>query len=310
MQNTPKVKFYFKIIKEALDAFIDNKGLKLSASLAYYTIFALAPMLVVVLSVGGIFYGHEALQGKLFNQLNDFLGNDTAFQIQDTVKNLALSGKSNLALITGVITLIIGASGVFVEIQDSINQIWGVKSMPKKGWLKLLINRLVSLSMVASLGFLLIVSLMINSLILAFNSEISRFLPDFMMGFFNAINFIITFSVLTSLFAIIYKVLPDAEIEWKSVRAGSVFTAILFLLGKYLIGFYITYAAIGSIYGAAGTIIIIAVWVYYSAAILFFGAEFTWAFAKVKGLVIKPSKFAVSIKMIEVEQGKKPVDLK
>lgn len=309
MQITRNVQFYLKIIREAFDAFIDNKGLKLSASLAYYTLFSLAPMLVVVLSVGGIFYGHEALQGKLFNQLNDFLGNDTAFQIQDTVKNLALSGKSNLALITGLITLIIGASGVFVEIQDSINQIWGVKSVPKKGWLKLLVNRLVSLSMVASLGFLLIVSLMINSLILAFSSEISGFLPDFMMAFFNVINFIITFSVLTSLFAIIYKVLPDAEIEWKIVKTGSVFTALLFLLGKYLIGFYITYAAIGSIYGAAGTIIIIAVWVYYSAAILFFGAEFTWAFAKVKGLVIKPSKFAISIKMIEVEQGKKPLDL-
>jgi membrane protein len=163
--------------------------------------------------------------------------------------------------------------------------------------------------MVATLGFLLIVSLMINSVVLAFSTELTRILPDVLMIFFDAINFIITFFVLMTLFAIVYKVLPDVEIEWKNVKAGSFFTAALFMLGKYLIGFYITFAGIGSIYGAAGTIIIIAVWVYYSAAILFFGAEYTWAYAKLKGLEIKPSKFAVSIKQIEIEQGKKPVDL-
>lgn len=309
MQKITDYKFYFKILKESFHAFIDDKGLKLSASLAYYTIFSLAPMLIVLLSVGGIFYGHDALEGKIFRELNDFVGNDAALQIQTTLKKLALSGKSNIAIITGIVTLLIGASGVFVEIQDSINDIWRVKAVPKKGWLKLIINRIISLSMVATLGFLLIVSLMINSVVLAFSSELARILPDFIMVFFDAINFIITFLVLMSLFAIIYKVLPDVEIEWKNVKAGSFFTAILFMLGKYLIGFYIAYAGIGTIYGAAGTIIIIAVWVYYSAAILFFGAEFTWSYAKVKGLEIKPSKYAVSIKQIEIERGKKPIDL-
>lgn len=309
MHRITDYKFYTKILKEAFNAFIDDKGLKLSASLAYYTIFSLAPMLIVLLSVGGIFYGHDALQGKIFRELNDFIGNDAAMQIETTLKKLALSGKSNIAIITGLVTLLIGASGVFVEIQDSINEIWRVKAVPKKGWLKLIVNRIISLSMVATLGFLLIVSLMINSVVLVFSTELARILPEFIMVFFDAINFIITFLVLMSLFAIIYKVLPDVEIEWKNVKAGSFFTAILFVLGKYLIGFYITFAGIGSIYGAAGTIIIIAVWVYYSAAILFFGAEFTWSYAKVKGLHIKPSKYAVSVKKIEVEQGKKPVDL-
>ncbi|MBU1374161.1 MAG: YihY/virulence factor BrkB family protein [Bacteroidetes bacterium] len=309
MHRITDYKFYTKILKEAFNAFIDDKGLKLSASLAYYTIFSLAPMLIVLLSVGGIFYGHDALQGKIFRELNDFIGNDAAMQIETTIKKLALSGKSNVAIITGIVTLLIGASGVFVEIQDSINEIWRVKAVPKKGWLKLIVNRMISLSMVASLGFLLIVSLMINSIVLAFSTELARILPEFIMVFFDAINFIITFLVLMSLFAIIYKVLPDVEIEWKNVKAGSFFTAVLFMLGKYLIGFYIALAGIGSIYGAAGTIIIIAVWVYYSAAILFFGAEFTWSYAKVKGLHIRPSKYAVSVKKIEVEQGKKPVDL-
>jgi membrane protein len=309
MHRITDYKFYTKILKETFNAFIDDKGLKLSASLAYYTIFSLAPMLIVLLSVGGIFYGHDALQGKIFRELNDFIGNEAAMQIQATLKKLALSGKSNIAIITGLVTLLIGASGVFVEIQDSINQIWRVKSVPKKGWLKLIVNRIISLSMVATLGFLLIVSLMINSVVLVFSTELARILPEFIMVFFDAINFIITFLVLMSLFAIIYKVLPDVEIEWKNVKAGSFFTAVLFMLGKYLIGFYITFAGIGSIYGAAGTIVIIAVWVYYSAAILFFGAEFTWSYAKVKGLEIRPSKYAVSVKQIEVLHGKNPVDL-
>jgi membrane protein len=225
------------------------------------------------------------------------------------LQKLALSGKSTIAIITGVITLLIGASGIFIEIQDSINQIWRVKAVPKKGWLKLIINRILSLSMIASLGFILIVSLLINSLVLVFSDMLTRYLPDFTLIFIDVINLGITFIVLMTLFAVIYKVLPDVEITWKQVKAGAFFTALLFMLGKYLIGLYIQFAAVGDIYGAAGTVVVIAVWVYYSAAILFFGAEFTWAYAKIKGAVIRPSSQAVSVKQVEVEQGNKPVDM-
>jgi membrane protein len=287
-----KVVNYIEVFKETFNGFIEDKGLKLSASLAYYTIFSLAPMLIVLLSVGGLFYGEDALQGKIFSQINDFIGNEAALQIQDMLKNLALSGKSVTAIVTGVVTLLIGATGIFVEIQDSLNQIWRVKTSPKTGWVKLLMDRILSLSMVASLGFLLIVSLMVNSVVLILSSSLSKFLPDFTLIFIDVINLGITFGVLVSLFAIIYKVLPDAEIPWHDVRTG----------------LYIAYASISSIYGATGTIVVIAVWVYYSAAILFFGAEFTWAYAKVKDEKIKPSKHAVSIKRIEIEQGHKPVD--
>ncbi len=302
-------KDYPQILKETFNAFMTDKGLKLSASLAYYTIFSLAPMLIVLLSIGGIFYGQDALQGKVFSQINDFIGNEAAAQIQETLQKLQLSGKSNIAAITGVITLLLGASGIFIEIQDSINTIWRVKAVPKKGWIKLIVDRVLSLSMVASLGFILIVSLMINSLVLVFSDALTRFLPDFTLFFIDALNLAITFAVLMSLFAIIFKVLPDVEITWKQVKSGAFFTALLFMLGKYLIGLYIQYAAVGDIYGAAGTVVIIAVWVYYSAAILFFGAEFTWAYAKVREDVIRPSKYAVSIQQIEIENGKKPVDL-
>lgn len=302
-------KDYPSILKETFNAFMDDKGLKLSASLAYYTIFSLAPMLIVLLSIGGIFYGQDALQGKIFSQLNDFIGVDAAAQIQTTLQKLQLSGKSTVAAVTGVITLIIGASGIFIEIQDSINQIWRVKAVPKKGWLKLIINRVLSLSMIASLGFILIVSLLINSLVLIFSDVLTRFLPEFTLIFIDVLNLGITFIVLMSLFAIIYKVLPDVDISWKQVKAGAFFTAVLFMLGKYIIGLYIQFAAVGDIYGAAGTVVVVAVWVYYSAAILFFGAEFTFAYAKVRDDTIRPSKHAVAIKQVEVEQHQNKVDL-
>jgi membrane protein len=309
MEIKSKFRFYIKLLKETFNAFIDDKGLKLSASLAYYTIFSLAPMLLVLLAIGGIFYGQDALQGKVFNQLNDFIGNEQAAQIQEMMQKLAISDKGFTAITVGVITLLIGASGVFIEIQDSINQIWRVKAVPKKGWLKLIVNRILSLSMVASLGFLLIVFLLVNSVILAFSNVLTGYLPSFTLIFIDIINFGLTFIVLMTLFATIYKILPDVEITWKQVKAGSFFTALLFMLGKFIIGLYIKYAAVGDIYGSAGTVVIIAVWVYYSAAILFFGAEFTWAYAKLNHDIIKPSKYAVSLKQIEVEQGSKPVDL-
>lgn len=302
-------KDYPQILKETFNAFMNDRGLKLSAALAYYTIFSLAPMLIVLLSVGGIFYGQDALQGKVFSEINDFIGNEAAAQIQSMLQKLQLSGKSNIAAFTGVVTLIIGASGIFIEIQDSINLIWRVKAVPKKGWLKLIINRVLSLSMIASLGFILIVSLLINSLVLVFSDVLMRFLPDFTLIFIDVVNLGITFLVLMTLFAIIYKVLPDVEITWKQVKSGAFFTALLFMLGKYLIGLYIQYAAVGDIYGAAGTVVVIAVWVYYSAAILFFGAEFTWAYAKIRGDIIKPSKHAVSVKQVEIENGSEAVDL-
>ncbi|OAQ38914.1 ribonuclease BN [Pedobacter psychrophilus] len=296
-------KYYFEILSETFDSFMSDKGLKLSAALAYYTIFSLAPMMIVLISIGGIFYGQDALQGKVFSQINDLIGSEAALQIQDILKKLALSGKGTVAAVLGVITLIIGASGIFIEIQDSINMIWRVRAVPKKGWLKLIINRVLSLSMIASLGFILIVSLLINSVIAAFSNILIKFLPDFTLIFIDIINLGITFVVLMSLFAVIYKVLPDVEITWKQVKAGAFFTALLFMLGKYLIGLYVQYAAVGDIYGAAGTTIVIAVWVYYSAAILYFGAEFTWAYAKVRGDLIKPSKHAVALRITETELG-------
>ncbi|MFD1629939.1 YihY/virulence factor BrkB family protein [Pseudopedobacter beijingensis] len=299
-----RLKEILNILINSFNAFMDDKGLKLSAALSYYTIFSLGPMLLVLLSLAGIFYQEEAIEGKVFTEIIGFVGPEAAGLIQSVLSNLALSGKSNIAIITGIVTLVLGATGVFIEIQDSINMIWKVKATPEKGWLKLIINRVLSLSMIATLGFLLIVSLIVNSMVTMFSSFLSNFVPEETLFLFDYANVGVTFLVLVILFGIVYKVLPDATIKWRNVVSGAIFTSLLFMLGKYLIGLYIGYASVGSVYGAAGTIVVIAVWVYYSAAILFFGAEFTKAYAEAKGENIQPSKHAVAID-IEVFPVKK-----
>lgn len=193
------IKTIFKLIIESFNSFNNDKGLKLSAALSYYTIFSLGPMLLVLLSLAGIFYEEEAIEGKVFDEIVGFVGADAAILIQSVLKNLALSGKSTFTIITGVVTLILGATGVFIEIQDSINLIWRVKAIPKKGWIKLIINRALSLSMVGALGFLLIVTLIINSLVTAFNDILSRFVPEQTLFLFDYTNIGITFIVLVIL---------------------------------------------------------------------------------------------------------------
>ena len=293
---------FFKIAKATLMGFLDDKGMKLSAALAYYTIFALAPLLLLLISLAGIFLGKDAIQGKVFEELNGLIGASAALQIQDMIKAIELSDKSTFALVIGIFTLFIGATSIFGEIQDSINIIWKVKAKPKKGWLKLLKNRLLSSSLIVSLGFLLIVSLIANGMILAMMDRLSRFLPDMTVWIANISNTAITFIVITVLFGAIFKVLPDVKIKWKDVRTGAIFTACLFLIGRFLIGLYISTTATGSTFGAAGSLIVVLVWIYYTAVILYLGAEFTQVYAEYKGHHIEPADFAVAIVEKELEK--------
>ena len=294
--------FFFKIAKATLMGFLDDKGMKLSAALAYYTIFALAPLLLLLISLAGIFLGKDAIQGKVFEELNGLIGASAALQIQDMIKAIELSDKSTFALVIGIFTLFIGATSIFGEIQDSINIIWKVKAKPKKGWLKLLKNRLLSSSLIVSLGFLLIVSLIANGMILAMMDRLSRFLPDMTVWIANILNTAITFIVITILFGAIFKVLPDVKIKWKDVRTGAIFTACLFLIGRFLIGLYISTTATGSTFGAAGSLIVVLVWIYYTAVILYLGAEFTQVYAEYKGHHIEPADFAVAVIQKELEK--------
>ena len=289
------------IIVEAFNGFLNDRCLKLSAALAYYTVFSLAPLLVLVISLASIFFGEEAIRGQVFSQINGLVGNEAAAQIQDMIKNVGLSGKTNTALAIGIGTLVIGATTIFIEIQESVNLIWRVKPKPKRGWLKLIKDRLLSSSLIVSLGFLLLVSLLVNGLILALSDVVSRILPGIGIYIISGVNLLISTGVVAVLFAVIFKVLPDAKISWKDVRWGALFTALLFMLGRYVIGLYIETTGTSSTYGAAGSLIVILTWIYYTAAILYFGAEFTLAYANHFGAKIAPADYAVYVEQTERE---------
>lgn len=293
---------FVKVTINTFTGFINDKGLKLSAALAYYTVFSLAPLLLLMISLAGLVLGREAIQGKIFGELRGLIGTDAAWQIQEMIRNIELSGKSTFAFITGAITLLLGATSIFGEIQDSINIIWKVKAKPKKGWLKLIKDRLLSSSLVISLGFLLVVSLVLNGVLLALTDRLMRILPQITVLLAEVINAAFSFLVITTLFGAIFKVLPDVKIKWKDVRAGAFFTACLFMLGRFLIGLYISASGTGTTFGAAGSLIVILVWVYYTAAILYIGAEFTQVFAEYKGHSIEPADYAVHVEQKEIER--------
>ena len=295
----------WKITKQTFVDFFDNKVLKLSAALAYYTIFSLPALLIIVIWISDIFYGREAVEGTVYGQIAGFVGKDAATQIQETIRNAALSTDSGIATIVGLITLIIGSTSMFGEIQDSINQIWRLKPKPKKGkgWIKLLLNRLLSFSMIITLGFLLLVSLAVNGILEVFINRLTAAFPETQVVVVYIINLILTFAIISFLFGFIFKVLPDAKIRWRHVRAGAFTTALLFMIGKFLIGYYLGHSKMSSAYGAAGSVIVILVWVYYSAIILYFGAAFTRVYAIHRGSHIFPNNYAVWVEQVEVESS-------
>lgn len=289
------------ILKESYEDFGNNKSLRMSAALAFYTVFSIAPMLIVIISLCDMFYGKAAIEGAIYKNLQDFLGADAALQIEQIIKNATISRDLSLASFVGICALIIAATGVFAEIQDSINFIWRLKAKPKKGWIKLILNRVLSFSLVVSMGFILLVSLVVNSLLDLLGGQLLKFFPEIAIFLAHGINLFITFITVSALFAIIFKVLPDARMHWRDVLTGSVATAILFMLGKAAISYYLGKTHISTTYGAAGSVVIILLWVYYSAAILYFGASFTRAYALKTGRNIFPNDYAVWIQEIELE---------
>jgi len=284
------------LFKETISGFIDDGALRLSASLSYYTIFSLPPLLIIIITLSGLIFGDEAVRGELFGQINGLVGNSAALQIQETLKNIKLSNNSNFITTLSIILLIIGASGIFVEIQDSINYIWGIKAKPKRGFIKFIYNRLISFSMIGVMGFLLLVGLIVNSLMDALNRFLAARFPVDTIYILYTINLILVFVIITLLFTVIFKTLPDGKIAIRDSLVGASFTAILFMIGKFSIGFYLSRYNIASIYGASGSIILILIWVYYSAIILYFGAEFTKAYAILHGDKIVPYSYSVYIR--------------
>ncbi|HTN36079.1 MAG TPA: YihY/virulence factor BrkB family protein [Arachidicoccus sp.] len=297
------VKHIWKALKQTISDFTEINIMRMSAALAYYTIFGLAPMIIIVLSLSSLFVRHKP-SGYVFDQLNDLLGPNAAQQVHDIITNVLSQNDGIMMQIVGIVALIVSATGIFTEMQDSINVIWRVKAKPRKGWLKLLLNRLLSFSIVVSLGFILLVSLLINAVIAALMTRFNNIFPATEVYTSYAINIGLTFITITCLFAIIFKVLPDAKVKWRDVLNGAITTAILFMAGKFLIGYYLQNSNISNTFGAAGSIIIILSWVYYSAIILYFGAAYTRANAQIKGRQIYPNEYAVWIETIEKKADK------
>lgn len=287
------------LLKETFTEFIDDNGMKLSAALSYYTVFSLPPLLIIIISALGFFFGADAVRGEIFWQINGLVGNSAALQIQETIKNVSLSNSNTFVTTIGVIVLLVGASGVFSEIQGSINYIWGIEAKPNRSIIRFLKNRLMSFSMIGTAGFLLMVGLIINSLMDVLNKRLIVYLPDLNVNFYYTINTIILFIIITILFTMIFKTLPDGKVVLRDCIIGAAFTAVLFMLGKFAIGAYLGSSGIASVYGAAGSIILILVWVYYSAVILYFGAEFTKVYAHTHGKKIIPNKYSVRIEKIK-----------
>jgi membrane protein len=289
-------KFSFGLVwqslKQSFKGFSEDKITKLSASLAYYTVFSIGPLLFLIIFIAGLALGKEAIQGNVYNQLDHLIGADAAKQVQDILKGVSLSGKGGLAVVIGVITLLIGATSVFAEMQDSINSIWGVKQKPSAGIWQTIKSRLLSFGLIGSLAFLLLVSLAVTAVISGIGDRIQRMVPGLGVVLFEIINAIISIGITSLLFAIIFKVLPDIKTAWKNIWPGAIFTSLLFLLGKYGISAYISSSEVGTTYGAAGSLVILLLWVYYSSIILYFGAEFTKFYALDKGAKVTPEPYA------------------
>jgi membrane protein len=289
----------WQITKKTTVAWLKADPFRQSAIIAYYAIFSIPALLVIIITCAGFAFGKEAVQGEISNQIGSVIGHDNAKQVEEMIAKAGMQKSSVWATIISIVTLILGSTGVFSQLQVSINQIWEVKVTAKKKWLKTIKDRLFSFGLVLSICFLLLVSLLLTAFLEAFSGWIKAHLPDFMLVVFQLLNFVISFGAITTLFAMMFKILPDAHIQWKDVIIGSIATGLLFILGKFLLGIYFGKVHPASTYGAAGSVILLMLWVSYSCMILFFGAEFTKQFAVHFGRKIIPAKDAELIETSE-----------
>ena len=273
------IKPFLKIVGCASKCWWEKDPFKQSAVIAYYAIFAMPGLILIVISFGTLFFKHDVITGQLYAQVSSIMGVETARQVQDMIISVSKTNKSIIATIIGLITVLLGATGVFVQLQKALNVIWGVKAKPRRSIFSLIRTRIFSFGLILSIGFLMLISLTITAIIAVMGDWVLNHWPDIMLIVFHVLNFIISFGVVMLLFALLFKILPDAEIRWKHIWLGSILTALLFVLGKTAIGLVLTKTNPASAYGAAGSIVLILLWVSYSSIIFFYGAEFTRAYA-------------------------------
>ncbi|WP_060875345.1 YihY/virulence factor BrkB family protein [Myroides odoratus] len=283
------------LLKDSVMHFLDDRATKFSAALSYYTIFALPPLIILIISASGFFIEEKDVSAFFYQQVSDLVGPNTAREVENAMNNVTLNRSGVLPTIIGIAMLLFSASGVFAEIQSSINYIWGFVAKPEKSVIRMIKNRLLSFAMIASVGFLLLVSLLINSLASILYDYLAEFFAESTIYLVKVLNNVIVFVLITFLFALIFKTLPNGIIRLKDAFVGAAFTAVLFMIGKWGIGIYLGTTATSSLYGAAGSIIVMLMWVYYSAMILYFGAEFTKNYALLFGERIRPGQFSLEI---------------
>jgi membrane protein len=284
------------LVKDTFHAWSEDKATRLASSTAYYTLFSLAPLLVIAIAIAGFFLAQSqgTVQQQLNQQITALVGDKAASAIQGMVSNSYKNNSDVIATIVGVVLLLVGASGVFSSLQDSLNTIWEVKPDPHGGIRQTIFNRIFSFAMVLVIGFLLLVSLIASWALSFIGVFFQSLLPAGISGLvIQLINLVVSFAVITLLFALIYKVLPDVSVNWRNIWIGAAFTALLFVIGRELIGLYLSRSSATSVYGAAGSLVVILLWVYYSAMILYFGAEFTQVHAHAVGGEIQPKRGAV-----------------
>jgi membrane protein len=299
-------KAVIELFKETFQEWQKDKASRLAAALSYYTIFSLAPLLIIIIAIVGAVYGEGEATNAIKIQLQGLVGAESATLIQSVIDNASKPQQGTIASIISVVVLLFGATGLFGELQDSLNTIWEVQPKPGRAVKNMVRQRFLSFAMILGIGFLLLVSLVMSTILTAVTTYFSNLLPgaDFI---WQLVNFLLSFAVTTILFGLIFKVLPDVKIVWSDVLIGASLTSLLFSLGRFLLGQYLARATFSSTYGAAGSIVVLLFWVNYAAQILFFGAEFTQVYARRYGTQIVPDKNAVPItEEARLQQGMKP----
>ncbi len=280
------MKGYFSILRQTISEFNSDKVPRLGAALAYYTIFSIAPLLLIAIAIAGFVFGQDAARQQVFDSLRGVLGPNSANAIKEMVQNAAKPKAGTIATIAGVVTLFLGASGVFGQLKDALNTIWDVKPKPSSGILSVLKDRFLSLAMVLGVGFLLLVSLVIDAVIAGMGHFASSHLPGG-EALWQVVQQVFSVVIVALLFALIFRYLPDLHIAWHDVTLGAIVTSVLFVIGKFALGLYLGKSAVGSSYGAAGSLVVVLLWVYYSSQIVLFGAEFTQVYARERGSLRK-----------------------
>ncbi|PTX43203.1 membrane protein [Christiangramia gaetbulicola] len=300
------IKIFLKLLKKSYQSWEKNGAYAKSATIAYYALFSLPSLLIIVVSIAGYFFGREAVQGRLTGEISEFIGEDTANAVETMIENAALSQDSTLALIFGLSMLIFGATGVFFQLKIAMNNIWNVAAK-KTNFMRLVLDRVISLGMVFVLGLLLLIAMVISALLKMIAGEVENFFPDITGFMVNIANYGLSFIIITTLFAAIFKLLPDIKIRIRTTYVGAGLTAVLFLLGESAISFYFGQSSPGSVYGGASSVVLILLWVYFTCLILFFGAEFTVQYALLRKEKVVPNRFgepAIYQEMEKLEQRK------